>query len=148
MQRLMADGKISKGTCVLLRYTLCDADGTLLYKTGIDADVYFHGETRVAPGLYRALAGRRMGEHFEVTLTPADGFGPARESLGAQPLPRGTFPDGEVLKVGMSFEAELPDGSPTTMFITKITPQTVYIDDVHPYAGKVLVYAVDVVKVI
>lgn len=142
----MAGRGITEGTCALLRYTLCDHQGRRLQHSGAEPVAYVHGQTRVVAGLFRALDGRGAGECFEVTVTPEDGYGPRDESVGPQPIPRGTFPEDTALLVGMEFDAETPDGQPVILFITDVTEHAVFVDSVHPFAGKVLVYSVEVIE--
>lgn len=131
----------------MIRYTLHDDSGKLLDQTGKEPTSYLHGRTKVVPGLYRALAGRRAGEQFDVVVASVDGYGPPTESVGPQPIPRGTFPEDTELAVGMAFDAETPEGAPVTLFITDVTDHAVFVDKNHPFAGKDLHYAVEVMSI-
>ena len=138
---------IAEGTSALIRYTLHDDTGALLDESGAEPDTYLHGRTKVVPGLYRALAGRRAGEQFEVVVSSADGYGVSVGGVGPQPIPRGTFPEDTKLSVGMEFDAETPDGMPVSLFITDVTDHAVFVDKNHPFAGKELHYTVEVMAV-
>ena len=138
---------ITAGKVVHLRYNMKTPQGQVLDQTGDTPEGYVHGHGAIVPGLERALEGRRVGDRFQVTLAPADGFGLQKKSAGAQPVPRATFPPEADLKPGIKFSAETPDGSPVTLYICRVAEDVVYVDTNHPFAGQTLEYDVEVVSI-
>ena len=141
----MSGEAVRSGKVVTLKYVLCDENGVELERA--DADAYVHGKTSIPHGLERALGGRNVGERFQVTVTPADGFGIQKRSVGEQPVPRSTFPADVDLIAGMQFSAEGPGGQPITLYITRVTSRDVFVDTNHPFAGRTLHYDVEVTAI-
>ena len=140
----MTSDKVAGGKVVTIHYALHDEQGTLLER---EDDAYVHGASTIPRGLERALEGRKVGDHVEVIVAPADGFGIRRRSAGPQPIPRSTFPDDAPLVPGVSFTAETPDGAPVKLFITRVAEREVFVDTNHPLAGKTLHYQVEVLDI-
>lgn len=143
----MGDATIGKGKVVRLRYVMRGPGGEVLDETSSDGEAYLHGVGAIVPGLEHALEGRSPGDTFSVRLAPADAFGPRRKGPAPQPVPRATFPSDAALSIGMSFTAETPSGQPVKLYISKLERNTVYVDQVHPYAGWTIDYDVEVVSI-
>lgn len=141
------DDLIQSGKLVELRYTMRDTSGKYLDGSGTRTESYIHGEGSIAPGLERALDGRRTGDVIEITLPPEDAFGRRRRSPGPQPIPRATFPSDADLRIGMKFTAESPDGLPVDLFIARVDARDVFVDTNHPFSGMTLHYAVEIISV-
>ena len=138
---------ITAGKLVELKYTMHGPDGSVLDSTGEGTESYVHGLGAIPAGLEAALFARHAGDRFEVVVSPSQGFGPRQVGVGAQPVPRATFPPDAPLSVGMKFEAETPDGQPMHLFITRVEEREVFVDANHPFAGLTLRFVVEVVSV-
>ena len=138
---------IENGKTVTIRYELRDDSNRVLESSPESGESYVHGEAAIVPGLERALAGRKSGEQFTVAIPPKDGFGLRARGLGAQPIPRSSFPEDAKLSVGMPFETDGPGGAPLTLYVSRITDSQVYVDTSHPFAGETLHYDVEILSV-
>jgi FKBP-type peptidyl-prolyl cis-trans isomerase SlyD len=142
----MAMGElVRKGAQVALRYVLRDEGGDELERA--ESESYLHGTGALPPGLEAALEGRAVGDKFTVQLAPEDAYGVRKDSAGAQPVPRATFPADATLSPGLQFEAETADGAAVALYISRVEEQVVYVDTNHPYAGRTLNYEIEVLSV-
>jgi len=100
------------------------------------------GTGSVIPGLEQALAGKSVGDSFQVTIEPEAGYGHVQQEL-FQAIPRNRFPaDGEIMP-GMSFQARGPRG-PVALIVMSADQEHVNVDLNHPLAGKRLTFDVKV----
>lgn len=139
---------IESDTVVTFHYRLSEPGGQVLEDShGGSAVVYLHGHQGVLPGLEEALAGRRAGEQFTVTLTPEQAYGPRRENaqqrLSVKHL---IHRGGRRLQPGMIVQVNTGHG-PRDVVVVKAGLKTVDIDTNHPLAGRTLVFDVDVIDV-
>lgn len=136
------------GSTVVLHYVLTDERGRVRDRTDADTPIEVRlGDGAVVVGLERALVGRRAGERFEVTVDPEDGFG---ERRGPAPtaVSRASLPEGMEFERGMQITTEGPGGRPVPLWITRVTPERIFVDLNHPLADETLHYAVEVVAVL
>ena len=141
--------QIEDGKVVLINYTLrhTDADGEILDSSdGGEPLAYLHGAQNIVPGLEAALTGLAKGAEKQVTVTPEEGYG-ERDEHAIQQVPRGAFPAGAPVEVGMQFVAETPDGQPIPVTIAAVDGDTVTVDANHPLAGTTLHFSISIVDV-
>jgi FKBP-type peptidyl-prolyl cis-trans isomerase SlyD len=137
---------VSDGTVVFFRYTLRNDAGEIMDEAPADDPMlYLHGADNIVPGLERAMAGKKAGDAFDVTVPAADGYGERMEA-GPQPLPRSAFPDDLELDPGMSFAAQMEDGEYVTLWIADVQEDTVLVDPNHPLAGETLHFSVEILS--
>ena len=135
--------------------------------------VYIHGYNNIIPGLEDALTGRKIGEKFSVAIPAALGYGEFRKDL-ILTVPKVELQDVGELWLGMELEMfqdndirefQLPDTAEEfandlnldtdenedeadgVYVIKEINKDTVVVDGNHPFAGKDLVFDVEVVNV-
>ena len=110
---------------------------------------YLHGSGRLLPALERAIEGKTEGEHFVVTLPPADAYGERDKAL-QQRVSAEEFGGVDQVEAGMCFLAQTEDGSRTeNVMITEVNEENgfVVVDTNHPLAGMTLEFEVTVVTV-
>jgi FKBP-type peptidyl-prolyl cis-trans isomerase SlyD len=123
---------------VLIQYCLKDETGEVLDQSQAGAPMpYLHGAGNIVAGLETALEGMKVGDAFDVTVPPSEGYG-EKSGEGPQPVPKKEFPKGANLAVGMAFRAQGSDGQELVLYITKLEGAYVYVDADHPLAGKSL----------
>ena len=128
--------KVEDGNVILLDYVLKDGSGKVLDESQPGNPLpYLHGAGNIVIGLERELEGLVVGDAFNVTVAPKDGYG-ERVSSGAQAVPKKEFPKGANLAVGMAFRAG--ENGEVILYITKIEGAYVYVDIDHPLAGETL----------
>ena len=137
---------IENGSTVKLEYTLTDDAGKVLDSNrGQDPLTYRHGQEEILPALENALKGMHAGDHKDVTLPPADGYGDV-DPKALTEVPKELIPP-ESLKVGAELVARSPVAGPRLVRVKEIKEKTVVIDLNHPLAGKTLHFDVTVLGV-
>lgn len=104
------------------------------------------GHGGLIPGLEKALIGRETGEHFEVVVTPAEGYGARREDF-TQRVPKKYFRDAEHLKPGMTTVLSTRESGQRQVTVRKVGSSVIDVDLNHPLAGKTLTFDVEIVDV-
>lgn len=134
-----------------------DMIGSLAYTLTVDGEVvevvdradpieYLHGAQNIVEGLENALLGKQVGDSFEITVEPEQGYGEYLED-DIEAFPTSEFDNLSELQVGMELEMVDEDGDVAEAVIMEITPDEVVLDFNPPLAGKVLHYVVEVVDV-
>jgi len=129
---------IENNKVVTLEFTVKNADTNEVIESseGGDPLLYLHGHSNLVPGLEKELAGKQVGDKYDVTVSPEEGYGVRDESL-VQEVPKEAFQGVENIEVGMAFTADGPQG-PVVVEVTKIEGETVTIDANHPLADVTL----------
>jgi len=137
---------IKKDTVVSFKFKVTDSAGKLLEES-IEPAVYLHGGYGNVPKyLEEQLEGHGAGEYLKVRVEPEQGFGERDETLVRYER-RDTLPAGQ-LQIGMHIEAQREDtNEPMTFTVTEITGQDVTLDANHPFAGKTLVFDIEIIDV-
>ena len=144
---------IEDKTKVGIAYVLKEMSGRILEEVPPSYPfVYIHGYNNIIPGLESALLGRRLGEKFSVEIPCKLGYGEYRNDLVMQ-VPKEELREVGELWLGMELEMfqdndirefQLPDGIYT---VKEIYKDTVLVDGNHPFAGKDLIFEVEVVSI-
>lgn len=132
---------IAENKVVTLEFTVKNADTGDLIESSVDGEplVYLHGFNNLVPGLEAELTGKSVGDSYDVTVSPEEGYGVRDESL-VQQVPREAFQGIEKVDVGMAFTADGPQG-PVVVEVTAIEGDTVTIDANHPLASTALAFS-------
>ena len=122
--------KAARGRVVSLHYTLADDHGTVLDSSrGREPFAYLH----------------EAGFLSNVEVAPGDGYGD-RNPEAVFEVPRGQFPPGEEIRVGMQVQGEGEHGV-LNFTVVEVNGQGVVLDANHPMAGKTLHFDVEVLDV-
>ena len=128
---------------VSFHYTLSNQDGEQIETTkNREPMTYLHGAYNIIPGLETAMAGRSVGDEFQVTIEPADAYGEKKEAK-FQRIPAKHFRFPKKLKPGQVVGLQSKKG-PVQVTIIKIGRFNVDVDTNHPLAGQVLTFEVEV----
>ena len=126
--------KIGMNCIVSVRYRLLNDRDELLDESPEDQPlVYLHGSAGVLPALETALVGKQGGDEFDVSVSPADGFGEHQPGL-IQTVERSAFPASQPIDVGMQITVQTEQGQRPAV-VTALDESTVTIDANHPLAG-------------
>lgn len=138
--------QIAQNSVVAMHYKLTDDAGeTIDSSEGRDPLHYLHGAGNIVPGLEKEMSGKKVGDKFEVKVSPEEGYGVRRDEM-IQKIPKTAFKaDGE-LEIGMRFQAQTPNGA-QIFEITKVEGEEVTVDGNHPLAGQNLNFAIEVAEV-
>lgn len=137
---------VADGLVVAVKFTVRNQAGEVVEDTGDGAHPYLHGADNMPPALEAAFTGHTVGDRFQVTLSPEEGYG-ERDEAGVQQIDRSEFPDDFDVPVGASFLAEVDEGEVIEMHVVEITKQHVTIDTNHPLAGLTLTFDVEIVGI-
>lgn len=138
---------IGENSVVSVHYKLTDDKGVLIDSSdGGEPMAYLHGAGNIIPGLEKALLGKSEGDSLKVRVEPADGYGEA-DPEGTKVIERSAFEGVDEIEVGMSFEAQAPDGKAQQIFVKKVEGDEVTIDINHPLAGIALNFDVQIITV-
>ncbi len=137
---------IEQNTVVSFHYTLTDADGAQLETSrGGEAMSYLHGAGNIIPGLEKAMAGRSVGDTFQVTVEPAEAYG-EKKAANLQRISAKHFRDARKLRPGQVIGLQTQQG-PVQVTVVKVGRFNVDVDANHPLAGKSLTFDVEVTAV-
>jgi FKBP-type peptidyl-prolyl cis-trans isomerase SlyD len=137
--------QIGQDTVVAIDYTLTNDTGDVLDTSkGAEPLTYIHGKGQIIPGLESALAGRSVGDTFQIRIPASAAYGERDPEL-IQQARRAQF-GGDEPEVGMQVEADGPDGH-ETLTIIAVEGDLVTLDGNHPLAGMPLTFDVTIVGV-
>lgn len=156
---------------VSIAYTLKEKGRILEEVPASHPFVYIHGYNNIIPGLEDALSGRKIGEKFTIAIPAELGYGLYREDL-VLTVPKEELSEVGELWIGMELEMfqdndirefQLPDtadefvndlnlddddeDSDGIYTIKEILKDSVIVDGNHPFAGKDLVFDVQVLDI-
>ncbi len=128
---------------VSFHYTLTNQDGEQMETTrDKEPMTYLHGAKNIIPGLESAMAGKSVGDEFQVTLEPADAYGEKKEA-NIQRISSKHFRFPKKLKPGQIVSLQTRKG-PVQVTIVKVGRFNVDVDSNHPLAGQALTFDVEV----
>ena len=132
---------IANNKVVTLDFTVKNADTNEVIETSEDGEplLYLHGFNNLVPGLEKALAGKNVGEAFDVAVNAEEGYGVRDDSM-IQQVPMKAFEGAEKVEVGMAFTADGPEGQ-VVVEVTNIENDIVTIDANHPLASVNLAFS-------
>jgi FKBP-type peptidyl-prolyl cis-trans isomerase SlyD len=136
---------IVEDQCVVeIHYTLTSDSGDVIDSSaGKDPLKYLHGAGMLVPGLEREIAGKSMGDQFQVVVQPEDGYGVVDPEL-VQQVERGVLEGVEDLQVGMQLEAQSPEGDTHYVIVQEISDTHVTLNANAPLAGFTLHFDIQV----
>ncbi|TEW55171.1 peptidylprolyl isomerase [Psychromonas sp. RZ22] len=140
--------QIAKDSVVEFHYRLTEGTDLLEDSAGHDPLLYLHGAGGLFETMELAFVGKTVGDKFEVTLTPDQSYGERREGA-FQRIPlkhlQGLNP-GQKWAAGMTAVVESNQGRNEVTLI-KVGRFNADCDLNHPFAGKTLTFAIEVVSV-
>ncbi|NVK38468.1 MAG: peptidylprolyl isomerase [Gammaproteobacteria bacterium] len=138
---------IAENKVVTLEFTVKNAEtGDVIESSeGSEPLVYLHGFNNLVPGLEAELAGKTVGDKYDVTVSPEEGYGVRDESL-VQQVPKEAFQGIDNIEVGMAFTADGPQG-PVVVEVTAIEADLVTVDANHPLADVTLSFSGEVKEI-
>ncbi len=136
---------IVEDQCVVeIHYTLKSDSGEVIdSSTGKDPLKYLHGAGMLVPGLEREIAGKSVGDQFQVIVPPEDGYGVVDPEL-IQEVERSVLEGVEDLQVGMQLEAQSPEGHTHYVIVQEISDTHVTLNANAPLAGFALHFDIQV----
>ncbi|MEG3753600.1 peptidylprolyl isomerase [Psychromonas arctica] len=137
--------QITKNSVVEFHYRVNEGDALLENSQGNAPLVYLHGHGGLFETMEAAFVGKSVGDEFEVTLTPEQSYGDRRESA-IQRIPLKHLQGAKKWSPGMVATVESNQGKQEVTLI-KVGRFNADCDLNHPFAGKTLTFAIQVVSV-
>lgn len=138
--------QIAANSVVTFHYTLKDEHGEQLESSqGGQPMTYLHGHDSLLRGLEAALADKKAGDSFSVTLSPDEAFGDLRSDSELR-VPLSQLRGAKKWQPGMQAVIETPQGQ-QQVTVVKVGHTMATVDTNHPMAGKTLAFDVEVVEV-
>lgn len=135
---------ISQDKVVRLGFRISELPAGRTLQYGDDL-VYLHGGYGGAfPKVELALEGRQVGERVTVELAPEEGYGTHRPELVLS-LSSAAFE--QLPEAGESVDGCLPDGRSMVFTVSAVDGDSVLLDGNHPFAGKHLKFAFEVLDI-
>jgi FKBP-type peptidyl-prolyl cis-trans isomerase SlyD len=120
--------KVANHSVVSIHYTLTNNDGEVLDSSEGQAPLtYLHGVGNLIPGLEKELLDKAVGDEFDVTVAPGEGYGEQTDEL-VQTVPSSVFEGVEQVEPGMQFRASGPGGEAQLITVTSVEGDMVTID--------------------
>ena len=138
--------KITANKVAVIHYAVSNGEDTLI-DSSYDHEPLsiIHGTGYLIPGLENALEGHEVGDKFEVTVSPEEGYGDRFDDY-VQTVPKEMFAEIDDLAVGAQLRATTDDGE-QTVIVVDMTDDTITVDGNHPLAGIELKFEVEVLEV-
>lgn len=137
--------QVSQNSVVQFHYTLSDENGQLESSTNQDPVLYLHGHSNLIQGLENALADKKAGDSFSVTLAPADAYGERRDDA-IQSVQVKHLMGAKKWKPGMVAVVNTSEGQ-RQVTVVKVGMFKAEVDTNHPLAGKTLTFNIEVLDV-
>lgn len=139
--------KIANDHAVSIHYSLKNDAGEVIDSSiGANPLLYLQGHQHIVPGFESALEGCEVGDKFQVSVAPAEGYG-EKDARLTQAVPREMFGGIEDIEVGMRFQAQTPEGQIQIVEVIELNDSEVIVDGNHELAGETLHFDVEVVEV-
>jgi len=107
---------------------------------------YLHGARNIIPGLETAMAGKSVGDEFQVTVEPAEAYG-ERNEANVQRIPAKHFKETARLQPGQMVSLKTRQGQPVQAVIVKVGRFNIDVDANHPLAGQTLTFDVEITDI-
>ena len=122
------------------------ADGTVFATSENRAPLEFIlGESRVLPGVDRAIVGMQTGASKSVTIPAEEAYGAHHKEL-VRDLARGQIGN-LVPEVGDELEVRQPDGEMVVVQVISVSETSVTVDGNHRLAGEDLTFEIELVSI-
>jgi FKBP-type peptidyl-prolyl cis-trans isomerase SlyD len=142
--------KVENGKKITLEYTITTQQGELIESSvgrGEPLVFVFGQESGLPVGITEGLIDMKVDEEREFDVPPEKAFGTV-DSGPTMNLPKSAFPTDVEIKVGASFEGNLPNADDSVKFVvTENLGDKVVVRLIHPLAGKMLHIQAKVLKI-
>jgi peptidylprolyl isomerase len=135
---------IQNGSTVNVHYTGRLTNGEVFDSSeGKEPLSFTVGSGQIIPGFESAIIGKNIGDKVTVNIPPAQAYGEVREDLLVK-VPNTQLPG--PVEVGMSLQAQSENGMAVNVTVVEVNEDHAVIDGNHPFAGKELVFDIEVVS--
>ena len=143
--------EIAKHTVATVTYSL-RVDGELVEETGKEKPLTFlAGVGMMIPGFEGQLMGKKIGDNYDIKVSPGDGYGDIDEnaivSLSIDIFKVNGEVQKEMLQVGKTVPMQDQQGNPLQGTIVSVDDENVKMDFNHQLAGKTLHFTGEIMNV-
>ena len=141
--------QIEKNKVASFHYQLYEGDALLENSEHSEPATYLHGHNTMLIGVEEQLAGKQAGEKFEFTVTPENGYGVIRPDSIQRVSLKHVHHEGKGkprCKPGDVVVVNTPEGG-REVTVVKVGKFNIDVDTNHPFAGKTLIFKVEVVDI-
>lgn len=141
----MTEQFVEQHSVVSFVYSIVDESGELLEQSDLPISYVHGGKHELFEKVEQALDGAVVNDTVEVSLTPAEGFGPHDPDL--------TYTDDlenvpeEFRSVGAEVEMMNDQGDSRKFTVTRIADGKLTVDGNHPMAGKDITFRIKVTDI-
>jgi FKBP-type peptidyl-prolyl cis-trans isomerase SlyD len=136
---------IEKNTVVSFHYRLSEGGNELENSYDGQPLLVLIGQGGLIPGLEKALIGKSQGDKFEVAVAPEDAYGQrAERELMRVPI-KHLLGKPKKIKKGQVVYMNTKEGERTAVAV-KVGKFNVDVDTNHPFAGKTLDFAIEILE--
>ncbi len=136
---------IQNGSTVNVHYTGKLTTGEVFDSSeGKDPLAFIIGSGQIIPGFENAIMGKEVGDKVTINIQPLDAYGEVREDLLAR-VPNSQLPG--PVEVGQSLQAQSENGEQINVLVKEVHTDYVVLDGNHPFAGKELIFDIEVMDV-
>lgn len=137
--------QIAKNSVVEFHYRVTEGEQLLEDSKGNNPLIYLHGAGGLFPTMEQAFIDKTVGDKFDVTLTPEQSYGERREGE-LQRIPLKHLQGSKKWAAGMTAVVESNQGRQEVTLV-KVGRFNADCDLNHPFAGKTLNFAIEVISV-
>lgn len=141
----MTEEKVAKNKVVYVTYSIIDQSGSVFEQSDVPVGYVHGGNSPLFEKIEKALDGHRVGDKVEVSLNPAEGFGPHDPNL--------TFTDDienvphEFRRLGAEVELQNEQGESMMFRVSRIADGKLTVDANHALAGQTVTFVVNVANI-
>lgn len=136
---------IQNGSTVNVHYTGRLTDGEIFDSSeGKEPLTFTVGSGQIIPGFENALIGKKTGDKITVNIEAKDAYGEIREDLLVM-VPNEQLPG--PVQPGQVLQAQSDNGMPIHVMVKEVKEDHVIIDGNHPFAGKELIFDIEVIDI-
>ncbi len=138
---------VKNDNVVEIDYTLKNENGDVVDSSdGMEPLAFIMGKKNIIPGLESEIAGKSVGDSFNVTIAPEEAYG-LRDEKMIQSVSKSEFGENaDKVEVGHQFQIENQSGEPMIVRVVEVKDSEIVLDANHPMAGETLHFDVKIVS--
>jgi len=136
---------VTKNTLVYITYSILDARGMVVEQHDIPVGYVQGANSGILPAIESAVAGHKVGDRVEITLSPEEGYGVRDESLVFTDEIENVPPQFRRVGAEVLFENEAGETKP--FYVTSIEDGKVTVDGNPSLAGQSVTCLINVMDI-
>jgi len=136
---------VTNNTLVYITYSILDARGMVVEQHDVPVGYVQGANSGILPAIEAAVAGRKVGDRVEITLSPEEGYGLRDESLVFKDDIENVPPQFRRIGAEVMFENEA--GETKVFYVTAIDDGKVTVDGNPSLAGQSVTCLVNVMDI-